>query len=179
MGRHHYAHRVCGSSGCGDGEAAARQAIRGSRHRGAHSSLCCLLHADGLGVAHVGRAASSWWGGGGSAWSTDFMRHWWPFAAAIFAPLVHYLLPAPHSALCLQSCSVERCDAKRALRVRCCVNSAAVHAGESLSAVSRWHAICFTDPGVQPEGESGATVCVWLLRNHSHRAEGEMKGRWR
>ena len=40
------------------------------------------------------------------------MRHWWPFAAAIFAPLVHYLLPAPHSALCLQSCSVERCDAK-------------------------------------------------------------------
>ena len=117
-------------------------------------------------------------GGGGSAWSTDFMRHWWPFAAAIFAPLVHYLLPAPHSALCLQSCNVERCDAKRALRVRCCVNSAAVHAGESLSAVSRWHAICFTDPGVQPEGESGATLCVWLLRNHSHRAEGEMKGRW-
>ena len=21
-------------------------------------------------------------------------------------------------------------------------------------------------------------LCVWLLRNHSHRAEGEMKGRW-
>ena len=60
----HWDQDDCGSSGCGDGEAATRQAIRGSRHRGAHSSLCCLLHADGLSVAHVGRASSSWWGGG-------------------------------------------------------------------------------------------------------------------
>ena len=73
MGRHHYAHRVCGSSGCGDGEAATRQAIRGSRHRGAHSSLCCLLHADGLSVAHVGRAASSWWSAA-LAWAESFRR---------------------------------------------------------------------------------------------------------